>query len=104
MNSPKVNLSFNKINLEIVIKTEEVKRLTSRIEKVKGNNSEVEKKIKEYSSEIIQMNTLANEIEKLKKRNNEIQHKNALLYKRYTSKIVEIKKNKKKFEILEKKL
>ena len=103
--SPKINTpSSSKINLEISLKLDEIRRLTSRIETVTSINTELDAKIREYRKEIKGDKYIEEQIEVHKKRAHEIKHKNNLIYKRYISKAAEIKIVKKKLRTCERKI
>ena len=102
--SAKSNLSSSKVNLEIALKLEEVKRISARIEKFRTSCFEIDGRIVEYKKEIQMDLAIDEKIEAIKKRMKEITHKNSLIFKRYTVKIHEIKIMKKRARLLEKKI
>lgn len=100
----KHQVSSSKINLEIAFKLEDLKKIMTKIEKVKSNSKDFDGKISQLELEVLQNKMISQEIENYKKRICEIRHKNNLICKRFTTKAYEVKIMQKRVKLIEKKI
>jgi serine/threonine protein kinase len=85
------NEKIGKLNQEISKYQEKLKNLSDRVEKGRETGENLTKSILELKKTLEDLTKADDAIESLKRRTSELKHRSNLVYKRYISKVVEVK-------------
>lgn len=102
--SPKINVYNNGNQLELALKIEECKLLQLKVDKAKSFLVEANGRIKLLQHDVDEIKLVDCKIEGILKKTHELKHKNNLIYKRFMSKLSDLKVCKKRLWIIQRKV